>query len=265
MTTTTKKKRKKVSSSVSKAQQKTVKKARKNPRASSTVEKNLKKTQQKKRKPVSDTSKKKKSSQPSTKKRKAAKGNTSHKRKAKKRRKKRPIWLDLLITLSVTFVILSSVIYFGFRFPKMEGYSMNTTLNDQDRLVVMTWKKAKRFNLIYFKDPRNGQVSIRRVIGLPGEDLNYKNDELYINSKTVPERFMEQAIADAKQTGLLLTQDFTLKQVTGESLIPEGKYFVLGDNRQFAVDSREYGLIDEKDIVGVAGMRIFPFHAASYL
>lgn len=256
MTKTIKKKRKKTSSSVPVSQKKSVKKTK------SSASADRKPTRKKRPAP---TASKKKKHQPIAKKRKVSKSRSSRKRKANKRRKKRPIWVDILITLGIVGIILSTVIYFGFRFPKMEGYSMNTTLNDQDRLVVLKWKDVKRFDLIYFKDPRNGQVSIRRVVGLPGEDLNYKNDELYINNKVVPERFIEQAISDARQAGFLLTQDFTLKQATGERLIPEGKYFVLGDNRQFAVDSREYGLIDEKDIVGVVRMRIFPFHTASYL
>lgn len=206
---------------------------------------------------------KKKSQQSSLTKKKNRKKLSSKKKKKLKRKKKlKQLGIELLITLGAATLILSLLLYFGFSFPKMEGYGMNTTLNDHDRLVVFKWKEVKRFSLVYFKDPRDGGVSIRRVIGSPGEEISYKNDELYINNQLVPERFLEGEVSKTKESGFLLTQDFTLKQVTGESRIPEGKYFLMGDNRQYATDSRKYGLIDEKDIIGVVGMRIFPLHSA---
>lgn len=145
----------------------------------------------------------------------------------------------------------------------MEGYAMTKVLNDKDRLVVNKLGEVKRFKMVYFKIPHTKEVSIRRVIGMPGEEVHYKNDELYINNKLVPERFLEQAISEARQSGLLVTQDFTLKQITDVIQVPKNKYFVLGDNRQFANDSRNYGFVDAKDIIGVVELRYFPFHTAT--
>ncbi|WP_086315246.1 signal peptidase I [Enterococcus sp. 7F3_DIV0205] len=170
---------------------------------------------------------------------------------------------EIVFTIIITLLIVSVASYFTVRLPKMEGYAMTKALNDKDRLLVNKWGEIKRFKLIYFKVPQTNQKSIRRVIGLPGEELYYKNDELYINNKLTPERFLEESIAEVKSAGFLVTQDFTLKQTVDVSKVPQGKYFVLGDNRQFASDSRNYGLIDEKDIIGVVELRYFPFHTAT--
>lgn len=170
---------------------------------------------------------------------------------------------EIIFTIVITFLLVSVVAYFTIRLPKMEGYAMTKALNDKDRLLVNKLGEIKRFKLIYFKVPQTNERSIRRVIGVPGEELYYKNDELYINNKLTPERFLEESIAEVKSAGYLVTQDFTLKQTVDVSKIPLGKYFVLGDNRQFATDSRNYGLIDEKDVIGIVELRYFPFHTAT--
>lgn len=189
-------------------------------------------------------------------------------KKGYQQQKRRNKKLKVLVTqLGLTFVIsltlFSTISYFTIRTPKMEGYAMTATLTNNDRVLVNKHGTTKRFKMIYFKNPVTKETSLRRIIGLPGDELYYKNDQLYINNKLTPERFLEPAIAEAKQSGFILTQDFTLKQITDETRIPEGKYFVLGDNRQFSSDSRNYGLIDEKDIIGVVELRFFPLHTAT--
>ncbi|MTD38284.1 hypothetical protein GIX45_06545 [Erwinia sp. CPCC 100877] len=59
---------------------------------------------------------------------------------------------------------------------------------------------------------------------------------------------------------MLFIEDFTIKGLTGRPAISKGEYLVLGDNRPYATDSRYYGLVDEKEIIGIVEMRILPFH-----
>lgn len=149
-----------------------------------------------------------------------------------------------------------------FALPLFEGYGMTPTVSDGDRIYVNRLKKVKRFKLIYFKVPNSKERSIRRVIGLPGEELSFKNDQLLINQQPIVERFLAMPLYRAKQEEQLLTEDFSVNQLSNgqQQHIPKGKYLVLGDNRQYSTDSRYYGMIDEKDIIGVVEARVFPVY-----
>lgn len=137
---------------------------------------------------------------------------------------------------------------------------MLNTLMDEDRVLVSKLSKVKRFDLVYYRDAISKELTIRRIIGLPREQFYYKEDKLFVEDNRVPERFLVDVLNSNDQKNGRFTEDFTLQQATGDERIPEGKYFVLGDNRSYASDSRELGYIDEKDIVGVVKMRVMPFH-----
>ncbi len=137
---------------------------------------------------------------------------------------------------------------------------MMPTITDGDRLVVNKLGTIKRFSLVYYRDPKSKETSIRRVVGLPNERLTYRSDQLYINDQEVVERFLEEAKEQAKANETQLTEDFTLSEVLQTNVIPEETYFVLGDNRSYASDSRDFGTIKRKDIIGTVEMRWLPFH-----
>ncbi|MET3564099.1 signal peptidase I [Enterococcus rotai] len=171
-------------------------------------------------------------------------------------------WKEILLTtviVSFLFMILSLTI---FTLPKVEGYGMTPVLNNGDRVFVNRLGTIRRFKLIYFKLPNSQETSIRRVIGLPNEHIQYKNDQLYINHQETVERFLQNQLNHAKQNEELVTDDFQLQQLPNVkyATIPRGKYLVLGDNRPYSTDSRYYGLVDEKDIIGTVEMRILPLH-----
>lgn len=105
-----------------------------------------------------------------------------------------------------------------------------------------------RFDIVVIKT--NKTKIIKRVIGLPGDKIEYKDNKLYINGEYVKEDFLD------KNTK---TYDFTLYDLTGYETIPEGYYFVMGDNREESSDSRIIGLISKKNIEGHAKYTIFPF------
>ncbi|OEG16944.1 signal peptidase I [Enterococcus termitis] len=197
----------------------------------------------------------------SKKERRIRKGKTSalsfsQKKKRKQAKRKRLIF-EWSITLGISLILLIIINISTFSVVTVDGYSMTPTINDQDKLFVFKWGKVNRFQLIYFKDPKKNEVSVRRIIGLPGERIEYREGILYVDNSQVPERFIE-AIDEATEEPI--TGNFTLDEILEVGSIPEGHYFVLGDNRQYATDSRYYGFIDEKSIIGVAKARIFPFH-----
>lgn len=134
----------------------------------------------------------------------------------------------------------------------VSGNSMEPNLNNGELLLVRkigyNSSTIKRFDIVVVKDKED--EIIKRVIGLPGEHISYKNNKLYINDVLVEEPYLYRK-----------TVDFNLEEICSCASIPEGKYLVLGDNRPISKDSRILGLIDEKDIVGKAIFRIWPLTA----
>ena len=124
--------------------------------------------------------------------------------------------------------------------------SMNNTLYDKDIMLLdkisYRFNKIKRFEIVVIK--KDNEYLIKRVIGLPGEKIKYKSNKLYVNDTLVTENFLHKN-----------TSDYEL-----EEEIPNGYYFVLGDNRPDSVDSRLIGLIKKEEIIGKTNLVIFPFN-----
>lgn len=151
----------------------------------------------------------------------------------------------LLTAASVIFVILYVV-----TIQQVVGPSMSSTLESQD-IVLLSRSHyrlfdMKRFDVIAF-EYADTKYLIKRVIGLPGDKVEYRNNTLYINGEVIEEEFL-----DGHQT-----EDFSLITM-GYETIPEGKYLVLGDNRENSLDSRSFGLINEEDILGKVSLKIWP-------
>ena len=128
------------------------------------------------------------------------------------------------------------------------GDSMVPTLKDGQILLLnkLDYKlnEIKRYDIVVIKVD-NGEI-IKRVIGLPGEYIEYRNNTLYINGHE------EETIYNFE------TEDFNLKEICNCDKIPENKYLVLGDNRMVSSDSRIIGLIDIEDIEGSTKISIWP-------
>jgi signal peptidase I len=139
------------------------------------------------------------------------------------------------------------------------GESMMPTIQNGNRLIVnkivYDIEQPERFDLIVFKaNPKEDYI--KRVIGLPGDHIAYKDDKLYINNKPVEEPYLKEYKRYAgTQT---LTGNFNLEEITGYDTVPKGKVFVLGDNRLHSIDSRHIGFVEMKDIIGQANLRYWP-------
>lgn len=161
-------------------------------------------------------------------------------------------FLDVFKYLVFFGCILFIVVY-CFSLQQVLGESMYPTFYDNDILILNKLKYR-------FSDIERGDVValrfedtnylIKRVVGLPGEVVEFKDNQLYINGKVVEEDYLGEDV---------VTEDFQLSQI-GYEKIPEGMYFVLGDNREHSSDSRELGLVTERDILGETSIRIFPFN-----
>ena len=138
----------------------------------------------------------------------------------------------------------------------VRGDSMDDTLEDGQVLFLskISYKMhdIKRFDIIVIEDI-DGDLIIKRVIGLPSDDVSYMDNKLYINGKVVEDNF-----------GIGDTSDFTLDDICDinndkcDGEIPDGKYLALDDNREVSADSRVKGLFDSNQILGKATLRVWP-------
>lgn len=130
---------------------------------------------------------------------------------------------------------------------QVDGESMYPTLLNNQILLLKKYDKTyDRFDIVVFN--YNNSKLVKRIIGLPGETISYKDNQLYINNRQIENINLEA-----------YTYDFELEEL-GFKTIPEGYYFVLGDNRINSLDSRSIGLISEESILGTTNFSIFPFN-----
>jgi signal peptidase I len=161
---------------------------------------------------------------------------------------------DWIITLLITILLIFVIRTFIFSPVVVEGESMLPTLHDGDRLFInklgMYVGELERFDVIVFKTKKD-KYYIKRIIGMPGDELKYENQLLYINGKPIDEPYI---------IPYHLQKDFTIQSLYGYEVIPEDHYFVLGDNRENSNDSRKrfIGLIHEKQILGSANQVVWP-------
>lgn len=135
------------------------------------------------------------------------------------------------------------------------GPSMQPTLNNGDALILnkTAYKigAVKRNDVIAFLYDGTKYL-VKRVVGLPGERIDYKDNVLYIDGKAYNENFLSDDV---------ITTDFEMEDIKGceDGVIPENTYLVLGDNRTDSMDSRDIGVIKKEDIMGKTTLRIWPF------
>jgi len=167
-------------------------------------------------------------------------------------------WIKAIIIGSICFFIIHTFFFTNY---VVDGESMSPTLENGDKLVInkITYRfnDIKRFDIIVFH-ANEKEDYVKRVIGLPGDEISYKDDQLYINGEPVEEPFIDPML---KKGLTKFTNDFTLESVTGLKVIPDGYIFVMGDNRKHSYDSREFGLVPMDAVIGKVGIRYWPLSA----
>lgn len=159
----------------------------------------------------------------------------------------------------------------------VDGHSMDPTLADGERLIVLWTAKIDRFDIVVAKEKEGNKTKeiVKRVIGLPGDTITYKDDVLYVNGKKTSEPYLDkyqkafedddlqdiysyntlfQQLAensDAFTTAKDGSTEFTVK-------VPKNQYFLLGDDRIVSKDSREVGSFKKSAIIGEVKFRFWP-------
>ncbi|WP_314577867.1 signal peptidase I [Enterococcus gilvus] len=165
------------------------------------------------------------------------------------------LWLAVKYLLISLFI---GVVIRGFLLipVPVTGNSMDQTLSQGDMVLMEKFSKVRRFDVIVFQQS-DGTIYIKRVIGLPGDEIRYEKDQLYINGNKISESFLTNNRNHDHQVSPYTT-DFQLEELIGEKKLPHNEYFVLGDNRRISKDSRSFGTVQSKDILGKAQAVYYP-------
>lgn len=156
-------------------------------------------------------------------------------------------WIkSFVIAILLAFLVKSFVV----EATKVSGTSMNNTLNDGDRLIIskitMKFRELKRGDIVVMKYDEKSYF-IKRVIGLPGDNIQILDGKVYINGELFKEDY--------------INGEYTETGSDSEWIIGKDEYFLMGDNRLpgKSRDSREFGLVNINRIKGVAVFRFYPF------
>lgn len=230
--------------------------------------------------------------------------------KRKRPPKKTISFWQLLVFAVIIFIATMALMTLVFSKDTVDGPSMEPNLSTGDRLLSVQHKKVHRNDLVVIYAPdkassaylkqnsktasdimfvgdgklfngdylvplKSRELYIKRVIGLPGDTVESKNDQLYVNGKRVKQSYLKQSFTKAalKRHNLSegrndanFTQDFSLKDLasTHATRVPAGHYFVLGDNRIVSHDSRDFGFVPAENIQSVVVMRYWPLTSLKF-
>ena len=165
------------------------------------------------------------------------------------------IWETIKVVI-ISLAIIIPIRYFIVQPFFVKGASMEATFDDGDYILIdeisYRFKQPQRGDIVIFRYPEDrSQFFIKRVIGLPEETVEIKNDQVIIHNKQHPEGFVlnEPYLAPDQYTA----GDFRVK------LDPQ-EYFVLGDNRLQSSDSRRWGPVNSSSITGRVFFRAWPIN-----
>lgn len=159
-------------------------------------------------------------------------------------------FIELLQVVIVALAIIIPVRYFFIKPFYVKGASMEPTYQDREYLVIdeisYRFKDALRGDVIVFRYPRDPkQFFIKRIIGLPGETIQITGNEVFINGKKLEEPYLEPGTQTKNDIVVTLEAE---------------EFFVLGDNRNFSLDSRTFGPLTKQYVVGKTWIRGWPFN-----
>ena len=156
------------------------------------------------------------------------------------------LWVrDFIISVMASFFIIT----FLYQPVKVEGTSMQPELRDQDRLFVnkfaYNFEKISRGDVVVFYYPRDTQKSyIKRVIGLPGDDIRIDDGRVFVNGQRIDESYVPKRFRDVRSMA--------------DMVVPQDEYFVMGDHRSISSDSRDFGPVERRLIYGKAAFVYWP-------
>lgn len=165
--------------------------------------------------------------------------------------------LEVIKVALLAGITIGLVRYFLFKPFYVKGQSMEPTYLEHEYLIVdeisYRFRTPERGEVVVFRSPvTESEYYLKRVIGLPGERVTVQNNKVIIYNEVHPE-------------GIVMSEGYLTESTPGSITVTLGQeqYFVLGDNRDASFDSRRFGAIERKDIVGRTWLRGWPIHRIS--
>lgn len=160
-------------------------------------------------------------------------------------------FIEFIAIIGAVFVVLR---FFVAEPHKVSGRSMVPNFQDGDYIITNKISaragEFQRGEVVILQNPRNtDQVFIKRVIGLPGERISLQNGAVLINGRPITENYLPRGTRTPGESFLTEGE---------EVVVPEGQYFVIGDNRTGSSDSREWGPVSADLFIGTAFLRYWP-------
>jgi signal peptidase I len=162
----------------------------------------------------------------------------------------RELLYDVIETIILAVVIWFAVNLTTARFI-VEGSSMEPTLHTGQYLLIdrlgYQFGEPRHGDIVVFHYPINPVDDyVKRVIGVPGDEVRIQSSSVFVNGQVISEPYI---VSD----GMFLGEGYA-----GKWEIPDGRYFVMGDNRSHSSDSRSWGLLDRANIIGKAWLSYWP-------
>ena len=159
-------------------------------------------------------------------------------------------WVKTLLSAAVYAVL---IVTFGFQVARVEGQSMAPTLEDQDRLIVnkLVYRigEPRRGDIVMLYYPLNPDKSfVKRVIAEEGDTVRIVDGRVYVNDIPLKDDYV--------------SNEYRSHDDWGPQVIPEGYYFVMGDHRNNSSDSRHWGMVPKRYIIGKVQLRWWPVPTA---
>lgn len=169
----------------------------------------------------------------------------------------------------IEFIVMAVFVIVFFHYivmpVRIQGKSMENTLYNDDVLLINVLGAKKenidRFDVVVIECEALDEKIIKRIIGLPGDHIVYKDDQLYINDEYYEQSFLDESFIEYSKNQYsvrFFTNDFEID-------VGENEVFVLGDNRLRSTDSRDLGCFSYDDIIGKEGIVIYPFSNIKWL
>ena len=163
--------------------------------------------------------------------------------------------IDTVQSLLLVFAVFLVIYIFLFRPFQVSGNSMHPTFLDKEyiltNIITLRFNKPKLGDVIVFKAPNDSEKDyIKRVIGIPGDTEMIKNGDVYVNDKLLDQSAYLQSEVKTYPGSFLKENQFIT--------VPDGSYFVLGDNRPGSSDSREWGFVPLTSIIGKSMLVYWP-------
>ena len=129
--------------------------------------------------------------------------------------------------------------------------SMEPTVEKGEYVLIDKVSDVQRFDVIMFQSPdKRYQHFLKRIVGLPGDTVEFKKDKLILNGRRITEEYLVRP--DTMIEGDYYTKDYKVRKIHGSNLVPDGMVFVMGDSRRGSRDSRLIGFVPIDHIVGRA-------------